>query len=76
MSQYPSGMANEADMNDIDAELDHARAALQAAQSLIRKEIAAYPAPIAGCDVQYNRLLALRARVGAAQASLDREEPL
>jgi hypothetical protein len=60
-------------MEVVAKELERARTALAAAQALIRDEIAAYPAPVAGCDAQFNHLLALRRNVQAALAELDRE---
>ena len=60
-------------MEVIAKELEQARTALAAAQALIRDEIAGYPTPVAGCDAQFNHLLALRANVQAALAELDRE---
>ncbi|MCX7560288.1 hypothetical protein OS190_11980 [Sulfitobacter sp. F26204] len=45
-----------------------ARAELQVARQRLNQEISGYPAPIAGCDVQFNHLLAERERVcGALQ---------
>ncbi len=48
-----------------------ARAELTMAQRLIHREITSYPAPIAGCDVQFNTLLAERQKISAALRSLD-----
>ncbi len=48
-----------------------ARAEFKAAKQLIQREISSYPAPIAGCDVQFNGLLADRQRISAALQSLD-----
>lgn len=48
-----------------------ARSELVAARDLLNAEIAAYPTPIAGCDAQFNHLLAERQRVLAAIRSLD-----
>lgn len=48
-----------------------ARAELTLARRMILNEIAAYPAPISGCDAQFNHLLAERARVADALAALD-----
>ena len=49
-----------------------ARTSLQDAQARLGEEIAAYPTPIAGCDAQFNHLLAERRRVAAALRALDR----
>lgn len=43
-----------------------ARAELQKAEALIRDEIANYPTPVSGCDVQYNYLIGQRASIGRA----------
>lgn len=51
--------------------LQDAAAALHAARALLIDEIAAYPAPIAGCDAQFNHLLAERQRVFNALSALD-----
>ncbi len=48
-----------------------ARAELTTAQRLIQREITSYPAPIAGCDVQFNSLLAERQKISAALRSLE-----
>ena len=48
-----------------------ARAELRAARQLIQNEISSYPAPIAGCDVQFNHLLAERQKVTQALQSLN-----
>ena len=48
-----------------------ARAELTAARQLLHDEITSYPGPIAGCDVQFNHLLAERQRVLAAIKSLE-----
>lgn len=49
-----------------------ARAELQKAKQQISDEIHTYPTPIAGCDAQFNHLLAERQRVsGALSALLD-----
>ncbi|MGB5557292.1 MAG: hypothetical protein WBN04_04680 [Paracoccaceae bacterium] len=47
-----------------------AKAELQAAKQKIADEIAGYPTPIAGCDAQFNHLLAQRQKVTAALAAL------
>jgi len=48
-----------------------ARAELAVARRLLQDEISSYPAPIAGCDAQFNHLLAERQKVLAAIRSLD-----
>ena len=51
--------------------LQDAEAALLAARALLIDEISSYPAPIAGCDAQFNHLLAERQRVVNALSALD-----
>ena len=53
--------------------LSVARSELTAAKTLLDTEIATYPRPIAGCDVQFNHLLAERQKVTSAMAALARE---
>lgn len=48
-----------------------ARASLEAARRLLQAEISAYPAPISGCDAQFNRLLADRQQIRDALAALE-----
>lgn len=48
-----------------------AHAELGAARKLLSDEISGYPTPIAGCDAQFNHLLAERQRVLAAIRSLE-----
>lgn len=48
-----------------------ARSDLERARVLIESEIRDYPAPIAGCDAQFNHLLSERKRVRAALAALE-----
>ncbi len=43
--------------------LTKALSELEKAQRLLAKEIASYPAPISGCDAQFNRLLSDRVRI-------------
>lgn len=45
---------------------------LIAAKKLLASEIRSYPAPIAGCDAQFNHLLEQRSKVTAALAALDK----
>ena len=58
-------------IDDVSACILAARAELVAARAILHSEIASYPTPIAGCDAQFNHLLAERGRVSAALASLD-----
>ncbi len=51
--------------------LDIARQELMLAQSALRRDIADYPTPIAGCDEQFNHLLDQSERVRNALAALD-----
>ena len=53
-----------------DQQIRMAEAALEAARQRLSNEIASYPGPIAGCDEQFNHLLAQRNRVSAALAAL------
>lgn len=48
-----------------------ARAELGVARKLLQSEISGYPVPIAGCDAQFNHLLAERQKVLTAIRSLD-----
>ena len=48
-----------------------ARAELAMARQLLQDEISSYPGPIAGCDAQFNHLLAERQKVLTAIQSLD-----
>lgn len=48
-----------------------ARSELALARRLLNDEITGYPAPIAGCDEQFNHLLAERQKVLVAIRSLD-----
>jgi hypothetical protein len=50
-----------------------ARQCLAAARAALDEEIRAYPGPIAGCDAQYNHLLAERRRIHEALAVLEAE---
>ena len=50
-----------------------ARSELAAAKKLLDVEITTYPTPIAGCDVQFNHLLAERQRVTTAMAALGQD---
>ncbi len=48
-----------------------ARQELRLAQLALRRDIADYPTPIAGCDEQFNHLLDQSERVRNALAALD-----
>ncbi|MES0827448.1 hypothetical protein [Ruegeria sp. SCP11] len=58
-------------MDDYSECLDIARQELKLAQAALRRDLAAYPAPIAGCDEQFNHLLDQRERVRNALAALE-----
>lgn len=51
--------------------LDIARQELMLAQSALRRDIADYPTPIAGCDEQFNHLLDQSERVRNALSALN-----
>ncbi|NNK78568.1 MAG: hypothetical protein HKP40_07635 [Litoreibacter sp.] len=51
--------------------LDAARDALLRARACVREEIRDYPSPIAGCDAQFNHLLAQRQRILEALGFLE-----
>jgi len=53
--------------------LNHARSELESARQLLQIEISGYPAPISGCDAQFNHLLAERSRIAGALASLNEQ---
>ena len=48
-----------------------ARHCLVTARSALDSEIRDYPRPVAGCDAQYNHLLAQRRRIHEALAALE-----
>ncbi|MEM1276174.1 MAG: hypothetical protein AAGH74_06600 [Pseudomonadota bacterium] len=50
-----------------------ARDLLHEARAALDQEIRAYPAPISGCDAQFNHLLAERRRAHSALAALTEE---
>ena len=50
-----------------------ARLTLASARDALDAEIRAYPGPVAGCDAQYNHLLAERRRIHEALAALETE---
>lgn len=53
--------------------LTPAQDALRKARAAILAELAAYPTPVSGCDVQYTHLLSLRAAVIEALDALTQE---
>jgi hypothetical protein len=53
--------------------IDAARHSLAEARAALDAEIRDYPRPVAGCDAQYNHLLAERRRVHDALAALEAE---
>ena len=58
------------------AEIQEARARLEGERRRIQEEISRYPAPIAGCDEQFNYLLERRSEVRRELARLVEEESL
>ncbi len=58
-------------MNDYSECLDIARQELKLAQAALKRDLAEYPTPIAGCDEQFNHLLDQRERVRNALAALE-----
>ena len=58
-------------MDDYSECLDIARQELKLAQDALRRDMAAYPTPIAGCDEQFNFLLDQSQRVRNALAALE-----
>lgn len=60
-------------MEQVALPTDRARVALMMARTELDQEIHDYPAPVSGCDAQYNFLLAERRRVHAALEALDAE---
>lgn len=54
-----------------DRSIENAKRNLLAARAALDAELRAYPAPVAGCDAQYNHLLAERRRVRAALRALE-----
>jgi hypothetical protein len=55
---------------DYDSLRHDAEDALRAARHRLDADIAAYPAPISGCDAQFNHLLAERRRLARALSAL------
>jgi hypothetical protein len=68
---FPSPEFPSPDFPSPDAALADADAALRRARAALVAEIAAYPTPIAGCDAQFNHLLALRRQVSEAIRALE-----
>ena len=67
-------MAGERVKTERAAGFGAARARLEAERKRIQAEISAYPAPIAGCDEQFNYLLERRSQVRRELARLVAEE--
>ena len=59
-----------AEMESLREHIRRATSELEAARKLATAEIMAYPAPVAGCDAQYNHLLAQHRKVSAALSIL------
>ena len=58
-------------LSDFEESILAARSELTVARQALQEEILRYPTPIAGCDVQFNHLLAERQKVLAAIQSLE-----
>ncbi|MBO9447407.1 hypothetical protein [Ruegeria sp. R14_0] len=58
-------------MDDYSECLDIARQELKLAKAALRRKMAEYPTPIAGCDEQFNYLLDQSERVRNALAALE-----
>ena len=69
-------MAVERVKTEREVEFGAARTQLEAERERIREEISSYPAPIAGCDEQFNYLLERRQQVRRELARLVEEERL
>ena len=67
-------MAAERVKTEREAGFGAARARLEAERKRIQAEISAYPAPIAGCDEQFDYLLERRSQVRRELARLVAEE--
>lgn len=57
----------------VESRVNAARAELKEAKAQLTREIRRYPTPIAGCDCQFNHLLAQRTKITAALRALDSE---
>ncbi|GMG81532.1 hypothetical protein LNKW23_07450 [Paralimibaculum aggregatum] len=55
------------------SKFDAATEALIAAREALQREIAGYPTPVSGCDLQYTHLIGQLSRVRRAIEALDRE---
>ena len=51
-----------------------ATAKLETARQLIETEIRSYPAPVSGCDAQFNHLVGMRGSISEALAALERPQ--
>lgn len=60
-------------MDPIQTAMAQALSGLEAAKALIDTEISDYPTPIAGCDAQFNHLLAEQRKVARALRELKSE---
>ncbi len=69
-------MAVERVKTEREAEFGAVRARLEAERERIREKISSYPAPIAGCDEQFDYLLERRSQVQRVLARLVAEERL
>jgi len=58
-------------MDDYSECLDIARQELRLAAAALRRDMAAYPTPIAGCDEQFNHLLEQSQRIRNALTALE-----
>lgn len=47
---------------------------LETARQLIETEIRSYPAPVSGCDAQFNHLIGMRGSVSEALTVLERPQ--
>jgi hypothetical protein len=63
--------AKQAEATPLAAVRDEIRVALEAARVRVFAAIGAHPRPVAGCDVEFNRLLEERTRIVQALAELD-----
>lgn len=51
--------------------VEDALSTLQVAREYVLREISTYPAPISGCDAQFNQLLSDRTRIANAIQALE-----
>ena len=54
-----------------ESRVSEAEAQLHAARDALNADIASYPTPVSGCDVQFNRLLSDRTRILRAIQALN-----